>query len=903
VDLSIRDILKPVIERSVTIALITTREIVLKDFAQDPSEQRLLKAANQMVQCLAGSLAMVTCREPLRMNIANKIRDIFQSKLPAEALRNLEPLVLALSKDNLDIGSTYIQQSVIAKAKQRVLEDTAICEALEKRRTTQPPYRPPSQDPTGLEFLPEPLLPKKDGLTPPELTVYNEFVSVLNRNTVQEQEERPKPSSYNIVDCLSTVHSIVESGSFASKEVIEPALQRFRNELLDTERSNKLLDQVVREIFQSYVKVVCSRAEDARAKSFVFLNLLCIIKEANANLPLKITAHIFKDCDDETKYNYECLYELFRNGLIHVASFDAELAKPLQHIPMLPFSTADALLTFVAHLVTKLMVHEKLIQPSHFAQTFTAMKAARATPQAQSNAAFAGMLAELESNKRGYPKLLEEWVSFTPDQPHEQLRDYFERLTAQLASTDDSTNTFFTGAIEMAIQQALFTASPLHVGGGPLISSYPDRLDYRLIDKVLTLLFTIMPVKAQASRKYFLAFMRALTGLLLRAHTGSLTQFNQRPYYRFFMMILQSLAQNESVLTPHSEFLLIVANALHDVAPLQCPAFAFAWLDLVSSRHFLPKLLLPKPEDRETERHANMAVLVCDMLLPLKFLLVSERLPSAPVQEYFLAALKVTLVIMHDFQEFVVGRYFDFLCCIPPHCIQLRNIVLSAIPKNVKAPEPQRINKVDKLPEQKTPPQILSDWKQPLRYLNIRDDVDKYRRTKQHSILLDICNKLMASDQSNPPKRADPEIFHALVLNLAELSVAKAESNKEEIDITFVLQELLGNLDVAARHSLLSAMFNELRYPNTYTHYFLMLLLYLFKEDKIPFLQEQILRIAVERRALSPPPHPWGLSIFQNELRVNSLYEIALKPFVKTHRELEPYFSPLHEAKSSKEDS
>jgi CCR4-NOT transcription complex subunit 1 len=35
------------------------------------------KAAHLMVQNLAGSLALVTCKEPLRSNMANHIRSIF----------------------------------------------------------------------------------------------------------------------------------------------------------------------------------------------------------------------------------------------------------------------------------------------------------------------------------------------------------------------------------------------------------------------------------------------------------------------------------------------------------------------------------------------------------------------------------------------------------------------------------------------------------------------------------------------------------------------------------------------------------------------------------------------------------------------------------------------------------
>ena len=57
--------------RSVTIALITTRELVLKDFAYDGDIQKLTDAVDNIVQNLAGSLALVTCREPLRISLTD----------------------------------------------------------------------------------------------------------------------------------------------------------------------------------------------------------------------------------------------------------------------------------------------------------------------------------------------------------------------------------------------------------------------------------------------------------------------------------------------------------------------------------------------------------------------------------------------------------------------------------------------------------------------------------------------------------------------------------------------------------------------------------------------------------------------------------------------------------------
>ena len=74
VDSSIVEILPPVVDRSVTIALITTRELVLKDFAFDGDPEKILKAADLIVKNLAGSLALVTCREPLKMSLTTNLR-------------------------------------------------------------------------------------------------------------------------------------------------------------------------------------------------------------------------------------------------------------------------------------------------------------------------------------------------------------------------------------------------------------------------------------------------------------------------------------------------------------------------------------------------------------------------------------------------------------------------------------------------------------------------------------------------------------------------------------------------------------------------------------------------------------------------------------------------------------
>ena len=62
------------VERSVTIAGISTRELVVKDFATEPNDDKIRKAGHLMAQKLAGSLALVTCKEPLKSNLATHLR-------------------------------------------------------------------------------------------------------------------------------------------------------------------------------------------------------------------------------------------------------------------------------------------------------------------------------------------------------------------------------------------------------------------------------------------------------------------------------------------------------------------------------------------------------------------------------------------------------------------------------------------------------------------------------------------------------------------------------------------------------------------------------------------------------------------------------------------------------------
>lgn len=62
------------------------------------------------------------------------------------------------------------------------------------------------------------------------------------------------------------------------------------------------------------------------------------------------------------------------------------------------------------------------------------------------------------------------------------------------------------------------------------------------------------------------------------------------------------------------------------------------------------------------------------------------------VRVLYKGTLRVLLVLLHDFPEFLCDYHFTFCDVIPPSCIQMRNIILSAFPRSMRLPDPSTPN-------------------------------------------------------------------------------------------------------------------------------------------------------------------------------------------------------------------
>ena len=299
---------------------------------------------------------------------------------------------------------------------------------------------------------------------------------------------------------------------------------------------------------------------------------------------------------------------------------------------------------------------------------------------------------------------------------------------------------------------------------------------------------------------------------------------------------------------------------------------------------FLSNLLLAKDQ----KGWGTMHQLLIDLLLFLEPPLRKAELTDA-VKRYYDGALRVILMLVHDFPAFPGAYHLSFCNIIPEHCVQLRNLILSAIPKGITLHDPISRNfKIDQLPEISQSPVILSNVVGPL--MAFKNELDGYLGNQQPADFLNAMVTYLRKDGSGEP---DPPKVNSLVLyvgmqGLVRLQNDQIANNLGRSPEMEVFQKLM-DLDDHGRYISLNAIANQLRYPSSHTHYFSCVMLYLFNETRDEGVKEQITRVLLER-LITQRPHPWGLLITFIELIKNAKYQFWSHPFTRCATEIEKVF-------------
>lgn len=133
------------------------------------------------------------------------------------------------------------------------------------------------------------------------------------------------------------------------------------------------------------------------------------------------------------------------------------------------------------------------------------------------------------------------------------------------------------------------------------------------------------------------------------------------------------------------------------------------------------------------------------------------------------------LVLLHDFPEFLCEYCYDLCDSIPCNAIQMRNLVLSAFPRNMRLPDPFTPNlKIDSLPEITNTPKGSNSMLAALANVPFKKDLESYLRTRSPvTFLSELRGDLqqMGTTQQVDTTRYNIPLINALVLYVGQMAI------------------------------------------------------------------------------------------------------------------------------------
>ncbi|XP_041123613.1 CCR4-NOT transcription complex subunit 1 isoform X2 [Polyodon spathula] len=823
IERAVQELVHPVVDRSIKIAMTTCEQIVRKDFALDSEESRMRVAAHHMMRNLTAGMAMITCREPLLMSIATNLKNSFAAALRAPTQQQREMMEQAaaqIAQDNCELACCFIQKTAVEKAGPEM--DKRLATEFELRKHARQEGRRYC-DPVVLTYqaerMPEQIRLKVGGVDPKQLAVYEEFArnvpGFLPSNDLSQptgflaqpmKQFSPAQQPAWATDDVAQIYDKCIADLEQHLHAIPPALAMNPQ----TQALRSLLDAVVvarnsREtiaalgLLQKAVEGLLDATSGADADLLLryrecHLLVLKALQDGRAYGSQWCNKQITRcliECRDEYKYNVEAVELLIRNHLVNMQQYDLHLAQSMEN------GLHYMAVAFAMQLVKLLLVDERSVSHITEADLFHTIETLmRTSAHSRANAPEGlddgySVLAETPSNSKlasvaedhrlpqlmevvrsnyeamidrahGGPNfmmhsgisqaseyddppglrekaeyLLREWVNlYHSAAAGRDSTKAFSAFVGQMhqqgiLKTDDLITRFFRLCTEMCVEISYRAqAEQQH---NPAASAAIIRAKcYHNLDAFVRLIALLVKHSGEATNtvtkiNLLNKVLGIVVGVLIQDHDVRQTEFQQLPYHRIFIMLLLELNAPEHVLeTINFQTLTAFCNTFHILRPTKAPGFVYAWLELISHRIFIARMLAHTPQQKGWPMYAQLLIDLFKYLGP--FLRNVEL--NKPMQILYKGTLRVLLVLLHDFPEFLCDYHYGFCDVIPPNCIQLRNLILSAFPRNMRLPDPFTPNlKVDMLSEINIAPRILTNFTgvMPPQF---KKDLDSYLKTR-----------------------------------------------------------------------------------------------------------------------------------------------------------------------------
>ncbi|KKY26736.1 putative ccr4-not transcription complex subunit [Phaeomoniella chlamydospora] len=970
---AIAEIIGPVVERSITIASIATAQSVAKDFAMEADEEKLRSSARQMVKSLAGSLALVTCKEPLRMSITNYMRRPPEQSEHENFLP--EGVIMICLNDNLDKACSYIEKAAEEKSVSEI--DRHIegqIEARRRHKATQAnaPFVDPAHFNRWSTCIPEPYRQNPGGLNEQQLSVYKDFAP-------QARGVGPNHVANNSTDSTSRAMADVLQEPFTTmpnlstpaeqpamphqtplpqqEPRVQPALgnstQPHINGYIDAANPQDKIQTLLSDMSGECKDTSVDHVKDLPRDSIIFTDfhkLLQLLTSSTRTtgetlarfIAEKICTTIFADLDNQLEI------ELMAHLLAKICSLSEAVSRDVfrwmtsqedGHIFNIPVTIAliDAgLIEFsrIDFILTKTIAQKKpqalqllseLMDQVLFCEEPTALRADFSSSLDAMNAWLAEepdlpLAAEINNKLRatGVPETVKpvltdemrakqdqmeyiftEWVSlYQNPAANERMYATFmkDMHQKQTINNQEDSAMFLRLCIDACV--AAFEQEAQNLMGN-LSDAY---LETDALAKLVILLIKLQGESNGAVKSKKATYLKSMLSLIVLVENHHQVmrgeRFNQRVFYRLFSSILCEYTINGLHRTnDHQDMMIVFAEIFLALQPLYIPGFAYGWLSLISHRVFLPGIL-------NIAEEAGWGLYA--QLIKALLLYMSEQLKPAQIslvsQDLYRGCLRVLLILHHDFPEFMAENHFRLVAVLPAHCTQLRNLILSAYPSSLQElPDPFSGGlKVDRLPEMTKTPRVAGNIVAPIEDANLKALIDGvlHGQSNVDDALGQISEaisspKIKETGLLFEPVNFDIVLLNALVIYIGQDAVTGSgnkSGRKNEAGAfdkssphVLLLEKLCKAVDAEGRYHLVNAIANQLRYPNSLTHYFSYVTLHLFGMEYIDQqdteIRQQIVRVILERLIVHRP-HPWGLLIVLLELDHNTAYRFWDLPFI-----------------------
>ncbi|KAL9112109.1 MAG: hypothetical protein Q9227_003486 [Pyrenula ochraceoflavens] len=965
---AIHDIIAPVVERSIAIASMSTTALISKDFATEGDDEKLRAAAYKLVKSLSGSLALVTCKEPLKMSITNFLRrpdDASEPVLP-------DGLILMCVNDNIDWACSFIEG--VAEEKSIAEVNVRIESEISRRRQWRSlhPNEPfiAAEATRYAEFLPEPYRQTMGGLNMQQLAVYDNFARQergLSTNHTQNVStdstgrqmpdilQEPFSNLPNLTPAeppavpQQTPHmhqgnQMLPSGPPQVNGYSEPPEERIQTLFSQLQRAARdssvdRVSELSRESsivndFQEIQRIVGGQTRvggEGLAWSLARQICFALFGDPHSPLEMEVMARLLaRTCvlsEAITRDVYKFLLNqeesyiskptltmaLLDASLIDFTRIDTILAKSIS-------SRQEEALKLLSDLLYRyIFKNEQPVFRAQFASSIEAMiKWLAETPDLAIAKDLYQKLkepevpleADLISSDRlnirqdQMEYLFEEWVVLYTNTVNGNksaeafLREVFDKHV--ITSFEDSA-LFFRFCVESCIEGF---EMELH---SPNANFDSAMLRTDALARLIILLVKLHGDNNGRPRIRKPSYLNSILSIIVLVqnhhHVTKGENFNQRVFFRLFSSILSEYSVHALQHMPdHRDMMLVIADTFRTLQPSLMPGFAYAWFGLISHRLFVSHMLKldfngGKSEGERSYGWQPYCRLVQIMLRYTGNMLKLPQIPQS-ARDLYQAVSRVLVMLHHDYPDFVAANHFHLCNAIPAHCTQFRNLVLMASPQTLgDLPDPFAGGlKPDRLVEMQNNPVIAGDIDQYLQRGGVQDVIDQCLRTSgiSEAAIAQVCSVVNSpivkqSDFMCQPIEVDTVLLHALVLHVAQDAIASSQRNepgngafKAESVHTALFDHLARALSPEGRYYLFHAMANQLRYPNTHTHYFCCTLLHLFGSDRTDQsdsdIRHQIVQIVLERMIVDRP-HPWGLVILLLEFDQNRTLRFWDLPF------------------------